>query len=397
MLSFDSTTLAAYRAASTPQGKAQAVSDQLGSGTLTVELRDGATLMYSGDFAGPLVVGSDGSLSKDVVPAGLAIVAGTASAATWTCKLRNSAGTRTITGPIGAGSGHFTLASPLVVGQGCRLNISIAPAQAPLPVYGLIYPSNGESGGNIGLDWTGANMVPFYSHTVLWKANYVQQTGYYATSWHCPVNGEFTGGAHSNSGADFIGGHPYPCDGTVDGYGQAQNYGSSFITHYHELVPWGGSDYLASAGESALAVTKGVWYWQARTAELISGGTVARFRFWPDVENNPSFVIEQTKPLSELIQSGNALMFRHGCSPWTASGSTNSECLSGTIRHLLQYGRALTAAELPAKFSRTTDDTSDPDIWYSNLNPKPDDVADKSGQGHHPAFANANLPTLYTG
>ncbi len=43
MLSFDATTLAAYRAGSTPQGKAQGISDSLGSGTLTVELRDGAT------------------------------------------------------------------------------------------------------------------------------------------------------------------------------------------------------------------------------------------------------------------------------------------------------------------------------------------------------------------
>lgn len=130
MLSFDATTLAAYRAGSTPQGKAQGISDSLGSGTLTVELRDGATLMYSGDFAGPLVVGADGSLSRDVVPTGLALVAGTANASTWICRIRNAAGTRTMTGPIGAGSGHFTLAAPLEVGQGVRLNISIAAATA---------------------------------------------------------------------------------------------------------------------------------------------------------------------------------------------------------------------------------------------------------------------------
>lgn len=397
MIQFDAVTLAAYRAASTPQGKAQAVSDSLGSGTLTVELRDGATLMYSGDFAGPLVVGSDGSLSRDVVPAGLAIVAGTANASTWTCKVRNSASTRTLTGPIGAGSGHFSLAAPLVVGQGCRLNISIAPATAPLPVYGLIYPSNGESGGDIGLDWTGANMVPIHSHTAIWKVKFVQQTGYYAVAWHCRADNSFAGGW------DYVGTHPYPCDGTHTSEGKALVYGSSFPTHSFELVPTGGTDYIASAGGSSLAVTKGIWYSQARTVELINGGVDMRFRYWPDIDNNPSYVIEQVFPVagaamsSPIVLSGNPLKFRIGCSPWTGNGDSNQECLSGTITHLLQYSVAKSLSEIQPKLLLTADDTSDANVWYSNLNPRPDDVADKSGQGHHPAFANANLPQLYTG
>lgn len=392
MISFDSTTLAAYRAGSTPQGKGQAVSDSVGSGTLTVELRDGVTLMYSGDFAGPLVVGSDGSLSKDVVPAGLAIVAGTANAATWTCRIRNAAGTRWLQGSIGPG-GDFSLAAPLVVGQGCRLNISISPAQAPLPVYGLIFPSNGEAGGDIGLDWTGANMVPIHSHTAIWKAKYVQQTGYYAVTWHCRADNTFAGGW------DYIGAHPYPCDGSVNGYGQALDYGSSYTTHFFELVPVGGSDYIASDGGSALAVTKDVWYSQARTVELINSGADIRFRFWPDIENNPSYVIQKTFSVAgdSVALSGSPLKFRVGASPWTGNGDRNQECPSGAFRFLLQYSRALSLSEAQAKFALTSDDTTDPDVWYSNLNPTPSDVSDKSGHGHHPGWANDNRPTLYTG
>jgi hypothetical protein len=240
-------------------------------------------------------------------------------------------------------------------------------------------------------------MVPFFNHTVLWKAKYVQQTGYYAVTWHCPVNGEFTGGAHSNTGGDFIGMHPYPCDGTVDGYGQAQNYGSSFTTHYFEVVPGGGSDYIASAGGSALAVTKDIWYSQARTVEIINSNTQIRFRYWPDVENNSSYVIEIIKDLSSFTQSGNELMFRIGCSPWTASGDSNEECPSGTFRFFLQYDRALSLSEIQSKFALVTDDTTDPNIWYSNINPTLLDISDKSGQGHNPSWANSNRPTLYTG
>lgn len=268
----------------------------------------------------------------------------------------------------------------------------ITPRSSIQPQTGLLFPSNGVAGGNIGLDWTGANMVPAHSHTVIWKARYVQQTGYYAVAWHCRADDTFAGGG------DYIGSSPYPCDGTVNGNGQALNYGAGFTTHFHELVPAGGSDFIASPGGSALAVTKGVWYSQARTVEVINGGAQVRFRFWPDIENNPAFVIEQTFNAGDCALSGAALKFRFGASPWTASGSANSETPSGTLRFLLQYGRALSLSEIQTKIARTTDDTTDPDVWYSNLNPTPSDVSDKSGKGHHPAWpaGNANRPTLVT-
>lgn len=266
----------------------------------------------------------------------------------------------------------------------------ITPRSSVQPQTGLLFPSNNVAGSNIGLDWTGADMVPAHSHTLIWKARYVQQTGYYAVAWHCRADDTFAGGG------DYIGSSPYPCDGTVNGNGQALNYGAGFTTHYHELVPIGGTDYIASPGGSALAVSKGVWYSQARTVEVINGGAQVRFRFWPDIAGNPSFVIEQTFNVGDCALSGAALKFRFGASPWTASGSANSETPSGTLRFLLQYGRAMSLAEIQAKLALTADDTTDPDRWYSNINPAPNDVSDKSGKGHHPAWANANRPTLVT-
>ena len=60
------------------------------------------------------------------------------------------------------------------------------------------------------------------------------------------------------------------------------------------------------------------------------------------------------------------------------------------------YDRALSFAEIQAKLALTSDDTTDPDRWYSNINPTPTDVSDKSGAGHSPTWANANRPTLVT-
>lgn len=124
---FDGTTLAAYRAGSSAAARAQAVRDSLGSGTLTVELRDGETLVYAGTFAGPMTAGGDGSLSADVLLSGVVTTGGTPDAATWMCRIRNADG-RYVEGSFGPG-GRFTFSGgALVVGQAVRLRVTIAAA-----------------------------------------------------------------------------------------------------------------------------------------------------------------------------------------------------------------------------------------------------------------------------
>lgn len=130
----DPTTLAAYRAAQTAQARAQAVRDSLGSGTLTVELREGASLVYTGSFSGPMTAGADGSLSASAQLAGLVTTAGTPNAATWTCRIANGSG-RYIEGSFGPG-GRFTWSQgTLRVGDVVRLDVSIAAAGGGLPAW----------------------------------------------------------------------------------------------------------------------------------------------------------------------------------------------------------------------------------------------------------------------
>jgi hypothetical protein len=130
----DPTTLAAYRAAQTAQARAQAVRDSLGSGTLTVELREGASLVYTGTFSGPMTAGSDGSLSASAQLSGLVTTAGTPNAATWTCRIANGSG-RYIEGSFGPG-GRFTWSQgTLRVGDVVRLDVSILPPGGVIPSW----------------------------------------------------------------------------------------------------------------------------------------------------------------------------------------------------------------------------------------------------------------------
>lgn len=274
-------------------------------------------------------------------------------------------------------------------------NIVYQGTGSSLAVTGLIFPSNGASGGDIRMLWSGGNLLPRLTHTAIWKANYVQQDGYYAVTWHSHNDGSFHGDLYE------FGAHPYPATGSVDANGQSTGgTGGSGTVHYHEVAGLGAHDYLASPGGSALLVTKGQWYTQARTCSLVSG-TTYRHIFYPDVVGNPSFKIQQDVDLAN-IPSPSAPAFYFGASDWTATGSTNSETPSGTLRGMMLFDAALTLADITSEAANESSNAAVTAagiaaIWYCNKSPTPSDVADKQTQRttHSPSWANANRPTLY--
>ncbi len=140
---------------------------------------------------------------------------------------------------------------------------------------------------------------------------------------------------------------------------------------------------------------------QARTAEVV-GGTTLRHVFWPDL-SRPTIFIQQDKPLSSLNVATNP-RFLLGCSPWRegfgGQGPTsNDECPSGEFRHLKLFNAALALTDLVAEANSTTNTpvttAGMTSKWYSNLDPTPTDVSDKSGAGHSPTWDNANRPTRW--
>lgn len=264
---------------------------------------------------------------------------------------------------------------------------------AQTPVFGLIFPSNVAAGSDIRLVWDGANLLSRTVHTAIWKCRFIQQNSYYAWAWHAHNSGTFGSDTYE------YGCHPYPsATGTVDGNGQNTDVTSqSGGVHYFEIAGLGGHDYLASPGEAATLVEKGVWYTQARVCEVI-GGTTLRHTFYLDLDNDPTKVIVQDILLSNLAAAGSTPAFYFGASDWRSGqggAGRNDETPSGTYRHLLLYNAALTLEQIEEKASRTTDDTGDPNVWYSCINPRPTDITDKSGANHTPSWANANRPTEY--
>lgn len=103
---------------------------------------------------------------------------------------------------------------------------------------------------------------------------------------------------------------------------------------------------------------------------------------WPDpspyIQHQDS---DRPDPADPVLLMGGAL--------WSA-GFENTK---GLKRGLQYYDVELTDEELAAEIA-SPGSVRTP--WYLNLNPTPDDVSDKSGNNHHPVWANENRPTLWT-
>jgi hypothetical protein len=69
-------------------------------------------------------------------------------------------------------------------------------------ITGLNFPSNGDTTKDVRFRFKGANLLPMYPATYIWRVNLRQQSGYYTTFFWGP-DGDFTGN-------NFYGAHPYP-------------------------------------------------------------------------------------------------------------------------------------------------------------------------------------------
>lgn len=278
---------------------------------------------------------------------------------------------------------------------------STAPDAGPsAPVRGLNFPSNYLAGNDIRLVWSGANLLSRTSHTVIWKARYRRQLGYYAWAWNSGSTGPGDWPANSYE----YGTHPYPTTGSYDSSGQSTGgTGSSGQVQYYEIAGLGAADYIASAQplpQNATRLAYDVWVTQARSCQVIGGSTM-RHIFWPDI-SRPDIYIQQDHPLAGLTAANPRFLL--GCSPWRegfgGQGPTsNDECPSGDFRYLKLFSAPMSIADIAAEAASEQDRpvtaAGSAALWYSNINPTPSDVTDKSGAGHSPTWDNANRPTLY--
>jgi hypothetical protein len=266
----------------------------------------------------------------------------------------------------------------------------------PRSIQGLDFPSNGETDSDIRLVWTGANYLDRDDHTVIWRARYVQHTGYYAVTWHSQHTGSWLG-------TWSFGCHPFPCDGAFNASGFATNpTGGSGTVHYQEIAGLGSIDKIEGP-DGAFLVTKDTWYTQARTCH--SDGDDRVHRHYPDVLGSPNEYIEYTRTVSELGTYPTSPAFYIGCSDWREgqpSAGRNDECPSGVIRGIRLFDVGLAWADILTEANAIGSNAAastagQANTWYINDNPKVADTSDKSPANHDPVWDNARRPSDWSG
>ena len=172
----------------------------------------------------------------------------------------------------------------------------------------------------------------------------------------------------------YFGSHPYPSN--------AESANSSGWGPWYWELSISGADVFEDDPTSPAygLVTYDRDYVQVTT---VSGNAVTFYWDWP----NRDRVIATTIG-SRYQQTPTDPAIIIGAAPWKAG----YENYSGVIRGLQLYDALLTPDQIDRELA-TPGSVRTP--WYLNLNPTPTDVSDKSGNGHHPGWANENRPGLW--
>lgn len=240
-------------------------------------------------------------------------------------------------------------------------------------VQGLTFPSNTTEAPRF--KFTSTNLVNFYPATYIWRVRPTQQTGYYTTFFWGP-DGAFTG-------TGYYGAHPYP-DGDPPASG---------TTHKWEISV-NGQDDVTDENAYSTAVAQDAWKIQALRVRASGSDMVLDF-YW-DLGAGTDRVISHTAA-SYLTPAGSPAL-TWGGAPW----ATNTENLSGELRGIQIYSTNLDLADIVTEAANHTVNTPQTaagiaNVWYMNQSPTPDDITDKSGEGHDPEWVDAgNKATLWT-
>lgn len=288
------------------------------------------------------------------------------------------------TGALTAASNTFTLSCSGDGGAGSA-TATVTVSGATGTRTGLDFPSNGDSPSNAFVAFQFLNPqnngLPIWGPsgvgaTYIWKYRPRQQAGYYVTFWWSN-NGSFLW--NSGSPNSYYGAHPYPTT--------SNNTGTS---HVWEIATDYGGDFGTTRAGSSKSVVKGQWYTQALRVTRNANGTktLVFYTALPSVAS--ADVIEHTLPAGygEIDPPSPALTF--GDSPWYPG--FQHERLSGVLRGIKIFNKVLSEADMLAEAASDTlvTNAGQANIWYLNINPTPDDIRDKSGAGHHPAWADPN-------
>ena len=224
--------------------------------------------------------------------------------------------------------------------------------------------------------------------TYMWELTFDAGAADYATTmFYSRCDGYFD----SNPGIqDYMGFHPYP-----DPPPSSSNHKWEISTEY--------SDFFATNQPNAKkVVVDGQKFVQGVIVDVNDGDGTKTAVFYLDLPSTaPDDIISHTFPSGYGDTPGTSHCLQFGDAPWAEIGVAANESTQGIFRGLKIIAKTLTEADLiteAASLNTNTMQTTDGinNVWYSNVDPTPTDISDKSAAGHDPAwFDVAYKPTLY--
>lgn len=201
--------------------------------------------------------------------------------------------------------------------------------------------------------------------TYIWRSRPVRQPnngGYWTCFFHAQDSGD---GNHEYSNyREMGGGHPYP-DPPEHGTPRWELVGSN-------------ADVLGAEVEYDR------WY-----QHVLEFGTDYLMKFWVDWPSTEDGYFLQFQNNAGLPDAPNRILIVAGA-PWRVGG----EVFSGVMRAFQFYDELLSSADKTAEIAEPGSVLTP---VYLNLNPTPDDISDKSGNGNHPQWRSSDRPTLWEG
>jgi Bacterial Ig-like domain (group 2) len=240
---------------------------------------------------------------------------------------------------------------------GGRTGNAVVEIEKAISICGLDFPGN--AGVNTTMRFEFSTPPAAYPATYIWCVYPRQQLSYY-TAFFWGNKDAFYG---SNT---YYGFHPYPDWNTAN-------------QHSWEIAAPPGGDFV-----SPTHVVYDRWYIQVAVCRKSGSKTITEYYWdWPDTKKMVRHSGEEyDDPPVPVLVVGDA--------PW----NHGNEVWDGVIRGFQFYDAALERSAIEREIAAPGTVRTP---WYMNLNPTPEDISDKSGNGHHPAWVGGERPLLWTG
>jgi hypothetical protein len=246
------------------------------------------------------------------------------------------------------------------------------------------------SGTRSGLDFPGSaavlktmryrflNPLALYPATYIWRAYPRRQAGYYTAFFWGNDDGRGTLDTFlwtpTKDADSYYGAHPYP------------NPRPSGTRHLWEISV----DREDMVGRD---VVYDRWYTQALRVWSDRRGKHHQF-FWDLPRTDANHRVEYIACPTWGNAPPPVPALTWGDAPW----APGKEVWNGVLRGTQIYSTRLELAEILGEAGAPQSTAAGAQsLWYLNLDPKPDDISDKSGRGHHPEWVGDERPSLWVG